>query len=262
MTEDTAWPEAWSALYDAMDVDRRLHVDFYAGLVTPGTRSLLDLGCGTGSITLAMAKAMAEGGRVVGVDLSPKMIEIARARAPQHDWQVGDLCQPGVQGPFDLIVICFHTLQMLVRDDQVRAAFRSVAGLLSPEGRFAFDIYQPNLPWLAQVSPEESIARAFTLPDGTAIDVVERGARYDPQSLILTGEWILRERDSGRVLPVEPIIQRARQYFPTDILAMLDAADLAVEERFGELDRRPLTSDSKRQVYVCRRKASATAGAR
>ena len=47
-TNDTSWPTEWAALYDAMDVDRTPHLDFYSSLVGPDTRALLDLGCGTG----------------------------------------------------------------------------------------------------------------------------------------------------------------------------------------------------------------------
>lgn len=250
---DPAWPDAWSAIYDAMDVDRRLHLSFYIGLVTPQTRSLLDLGCGTGTITLQIAAAMAPGGRVTGVDLSPKMIEIAQGLAPQHEWVVGDICAPGVDGPFDLIVICFHTLQMLVEDAQLHQAFTAISALLSPQGRFAFDIYQPNEAWLAAVDPAPYVARKFTDAEGRAFDVVESNARYDAATKILSGEWRLQDHATGRILPLEPIVQRVRQFYPADIDRALAQSGMVAEARFGELDRRPLEPGSKRQVYICKR---------
>jgi SAM-dependent methyltransferase len=248
---DPAWPEAWSALYDAMDIDRSLHLNFYSGLVTDQTRSILDLGCGTGSITLQVAAKMAPGGRVVGVDLSPKMIEIAQGLAPQHEWSIGDICDPGVKGPFDLIMICFHTLQMLAEDGQLQQAFKSIAALLSAQGRFAFDIYQPNDAWLASVEPEIFVARQFSDGQGRNFNVVESNAHYDAPSRILSCEWRLQDRETGRMLPVDPIVQRVRQYYPADIQAALAAAGMVALERFGELDRRPLEPTSKRQVYIC-----------
>ena len=250
---DPAWPDAWSAIYDAMDVDRRLHLSFYKSLITPDTQSLLDLGCGTGSITLQVASAMAPGGTVTGVDLSPKMIEIAKGLAPQHAWSVGDICDPGVPGTYDLIMICFHTLQMLVEDAQLHQAFKSISALLSPKGRFAFDIYQPNESWLAAVDPGSYVARQFSDAQGRKFDVVESNARYDAQTRILSGEWRLRDHDTGRMLPLEPIVQRVRQYYPADIDAALAASGMVALDRFGELDRRPLEPSSKRQVYVCAR---------
>ena len=250
---DSAWPEAWSAIYDAMDLDRSPHLAFYTRLVTSRTQSLLDLGCGTGSITLALAAAMPPGARVTGVDLAPKMIEIARRRAPQHEWVVGDICDPPVAGKFDLIVICFHTLQMLLTDAQLHQAFRSIAAYLAPAGRFAFDIYQPNLAWLNSVDPAPSVARQYIDSTGRGIDVVEANSRYDSSTAILSGEWTLRDSATGRPIEIEPIVQRVRQYFPADIDQALAQSGMRWTDRFGELDRQPFTLQSKRQVYICTR---------
>jgi SAM-dependent methyltransferase len=250
---DSAWPEGWAFLYDAMDVDRSLHRQFYTGLITPATHRMLDLGCGTGSITLAMAERMAPGSHVTGVDLSPAMIEIARKLAPQHDWLVGDICDPPVLGPFDLVVICFHTLQVLLDEADLARCFQAVAQCLAPDGRFAFDIYQPNPDWLAQIDSGPHLARQFTGSDGVAYDVMEHGASYDAGTAVLSGLWTLHDRASGQQLPLEPIVQRVKQYFPQDIARHLAAAGLIVSERYGELDKAAFTATSKRQVYVCKK---------
>lgn len=249
---DPAWPDGWAALYDAMDVDRGPHLAFYAGLVTPDVTSLLDLGCGTGSITLAMAARMVPGGRVAGIDLSPRMIEIARSRAPDHDWRVGDISQPPVSAKYDLIVCCFHTLQVLVDEADLARCFAFVAAHLAPGGRFAFDIYRPNLDWLAAIDGAPQVARRFTDSQGRHRHVVETGAVYDPDARVLSGTWVLHDSTTGDALPLAPIVQRVRQYFPEDIVRLLAAAGLEATERYGDLDRSPGGPGCKLQVYVCR----------
>ncbi len=254
MTAHTpAWPEVWSALYDAMDLDRRPHLDFYTSLVTPETRSLLDLGCGTGSITLAIAAAMPAGARVTGVDLSPEMIRIAKDRAPNHEWVIGDLAAPPVTGPFDLAVICFHTLQMLTDPADLDRCFANVAAVLAPGGRFAFDIYRPNLAWLTAVSPEAHVARQFRDASGRLVDVVETEARYDAEAGILSGLWHLVDSATGENLGVEPLEQRVKQFFPADVSAAFARAGLRIVEYWGDLDRSPPTEASRRQIYVAQK---------
>ncbi len=254
MSDDArAWPADWSALYDMTDLDRRPLRDFYRSLAADRTHSLLDLGCGTGSVTLDIITPLPPGARVVGVDLSPKMIEIARSRAPDLEWLVGDLCAPPVTGPFDLITVCFHTLQMLLDDAQLAQAFRSAAGLLAPGGRFAFDIYQPNLDWLARLDPTPVVVRRVRDDQGRWLEVRDGGATYDPVTRVLSSQWTLHDGETGQLLPLAPLPLRVRQYFPDEVAAHLAAAGLRIAERYGDFDRRAFGPGTIRQILVCER---------
>ncbi len=248
---DPAWPAEWASLYDQMDVDRSLHRAFYAGLVSPAVSSLLDLGCGTGSITMDMAAGLAPRGRVVGVDLSARMVDLARERAPQHEWYVGDICDPPVTGQFDLITCCFHTLQALLDEADLARCLANVARLMAPGGRFAFDIYRPNLAWLTALEPLPTIARQFTDASGRAMNVIEHGARYDPDRRVVSGSWGLQDALTGESVSVAPITQRLKQYFPEDVARLLSGAGLKSVAEFGGLDRSAAQTGSKLQVHIC-----------
>jgi ubiquinone/menaquinone biosynthesis C-methylase UbiE len=74
---------------------------------------VLDLGCGTGSLSVLLAEL---GHPVHGVDLSPRMLERAAAKARRHGVEValveGDAGDPPVDGPFD-VVLARHVLWAL-----------------------------------------------------------------------------------------------------------------------------------------------------
>ena len=72
------WVEK-QGVFDAMF--EPLNEALVASVVERGARSVLDVGCGTGATTLAMARAMGEGGRAVGLDISEPMIVSARENA-------------------------------------------------------------------------------------------------------------------------------------------------------------------------------------
>lgn len=250
MTDEHAgWHGDWVELYDFIDADRGPHLGFYVPLAE-GAGSLLDLGCGTGIITLEVAARLRPGARVVGVDLSPVMLAAARARAPWVDWRLGDLTDPPVEGPFDLVMVCFHTLQMLTDPADFARTMRNVALHLTPRGRFAFDIYQPNYDWLAAQRPDPHFVRAFTGPGDEALQIWEIDSAWDPVARLHTGTWTLRD-GQGIPLPMPPMPLVLRQYDPDEVQAMLADAGLRVVEVYGDLDRRPLTPATKRQVYVC-----------
>ncbi|WP_416980753.1 class I SAM-dependent methyltransferase [Streptomyces sp. T028] len=92
---------------------------------------VLDLGCGTGSLSLLAAE---QGHRVTGVDLSPPMIELARAKLAGRDavFLLGDAAAPPVgEQRFDAVLVR-HVLWTL--PDPARV-LRHWAGLLRPGGR-------------------------------------------------------------------------------------------------------------------------------
>ncbi|MFE7316256.1 class I SAM-dependent methyltransferase [Streptomyces sp. NPDC057555] len=101
------------------------------GWLPPEPSTVLDLGCGTGSLALLAAE---RGHRVTGVDRSPAML--ARARAKLAGWPaaflVGDAAQPPVgERRFDVVLVR-HVLWAL---PDPAAALRHWAGLLAPGGR-------------------------------------------------------------------------------------------------------------------------------
>lgn len=102
-----------------------------AGWLPQQPGDLLDLGCGTGSLSLLAAEA---GHRVTGVDLSPAMVDLARAKLAGRDavFMVGDATAPPVGERLFDVVLARHLLWALPDLDR---ALRQWRGLLRPGGR-------------------------------------------------------------------------------------------------------------------------------
>jgi SAM-dependent methyltransferase len=106
-----------------------------------GPARVLDLGCGTGRLTLAMAAA---GHRVTGVDPAAASIEAARRKigAERVTWVVGTSAE--LEGSFDVAVLTSHVAQFLVTDEEWDRTFADVHGALVPGGRLVFDTRDPH----------------------------------------------------------------------------------------------------------------------
>ena len=86
--QKTAWNgrsgSAWVEAQEALDRMFLPFEEILAGTIPAGSnQSVLDVGCGTGATTLAIARRLGATGRVVGVDISEPMLGLARARAEQ-----------------------------------------------------------------------------------------------------------------------------------------------------------------------------------
>ena len=110
-----------------------------AEMVMPGREqvSILDLGCGTGLAGLAFRPLAS---RLDGVDLSPAMIEKARARGIYDHLDVADLESAlAAPGPAYDLILAADTLVYL---GDLACVFRAAHGRLSPDGFFLFTVEQ------------------------------------------------------------------------------------------------------------------------
>src|SRR5580658_6930104 len=104
-----------------------------AGLVAsvaPEPASVLDAGCGTGRVAIELHR---RGRRVVGIDLDPSMLEVARRKAPYIPWIQSDLAGPdlSVDQPFDAVVLAGNVLIFLTPGTESDVV-SNLAGLLAP----------------------------------------------------------------------------------------------------------------------------------
>ena len=159
MTENHA-----SDLYDAVN-DWGPSDDFFLGFLTetPGARAL-DLGCGTGGITLAAAAA---GCSVMGVDPDKPSLRAARSKpgADRVQWVDGTSRAIPAGTRFDAAIMSSNVVQEILDDAELARSFRDIAAHLVPGGRLAFDARDPDARGWEAWTKERS-HRIVDLPEG------------------------------------------------------------------------------------------------
>jgi SAM-dependent methyltransferase len=218
-------------------------------------RRMLELACGTGRLTLPLARlGLVE--ELVALDKSAAFLERLRSRLSGEPITVveSDMRAPEVDGPFDLIVVPFNSLAYLTSRESRIACLRSVRSLLAPRGRFAFDLVAPRYDFLAEALTPSPPVRVDV--DHAALDHgVSRFRRsytdsYDPSSQTLrsTNRYEIFYEDGRvdhRIADLDWHI-----YFPGELELLLGAAGMTVVERFGDYDRRPWDAASRRYLWL------------
>ncbi len=115
----------------------------YCLQLAEGCRSVLDLGCGTGSLALAIARK--HDCDVVGVDPAGAMLDVARRQdgAGKVSWVEADARDVMLGRQFDLIVMTGHAFQCLLTEQDQLALMSTMRKHLAPDGRFIFDSRNP-----------------------------------------------------------------------------------------------------------------------
>lgn len=123
-------------------------------LVTPGSR-VLEVGTGLGDLLAAIA-----GPGSIGIDISPRMVELGRARHPELDLRVLDVETGALPaGPFDFIVLS-DAVGLL---DDIQNALERLKSLLAPGGRIVLTYY--NFLWEPALKLAERLGLKTHWPD-------------------------------------------------------------------------------------------------
>jgi SAM-dependent methyltransferase len=216
---------------------------FYLDLVM-AARSVLDVGCGTGSI-LKRARAEGHTGRLVGLDPDHAMLEVARA-GRDIEWHEGRASEIPWEGEFEIAIMSGNAFQCLVTDEEIVASLAAIHRALVPGGTFAFDTRNPGAQeWLEW---DEMAPMAVIDPAGRELAI-----SYDVLD-VRDGVVTLTENTSladGTPLRVDRgelrFVERA------DLARFLTSAGFEIAAQYGTWDRGPFTSSSAFVVTLVRR---------
>jgi SAM-dependent methyltransferase len=131
-----------AAIYDAMDSDRSDLAAYLALTEAFGARSLLDIGCGTGTFACLLA---ARGVEVTGIDPAPASLEVARRKpfADRVQWLAG-IASDLLPLQMDLATMTGNVAQVFLRDDELTSTFEAAHAALNPGGRLVFEVRDPD----------------------------------------------------------------------------------------------------------------------
>jgi SAM-dependent methyltransferase len=144
-------------IYDPLDPDRS-DLDAYLAIVDEfGARSVLDIGCGTGTFACLMAS---RGVEVTGLDPAGASLDVARAKpgADRVRWLHGDVASlPSLQ--VDLVTMTGNVAQVFLTDEEWDSVLRHAHASLRPGGRLVFETRDPARGAWLEWNRESSRAR-------------------------------------------------------------------------------------------------------
>jgi SAM-dependent methyltransferase len=228
--------DAIARLYDPWSHSVTEDIDFYVEEARRSRGPVVELACGTGRIAVPVARA---GIRVIGVDGSAAMLEVARERAAAAgvgglvDLRLGDLRHPPVDERVPLVLVPFRSLLHMTTEHDRERALEAARELLLPGGKLVFDVFAPSAEDI-----EATHGRWLEREPG----IFER-ADWDEGERTLTLSVRRGEEASTMVLAWLAPIEWRR---------LLDRAGFEVEAHYGWFDRRPYAGEED-FVFVARR---------
>lgn len=232
---------ALAAFYDA-DCGWSEDRSFYLSLAGIPPQRILDLGCGTGLICDAYS---ALGHDVTGVDPAPAMLDIARLKphGDEVEWVLSTAQDFRSDNRFDLIIMTGHAFQVLLAEEDIRAAFDMVRAHLAPTGRFVFESRNPAIDWQRLWNSTHEF-----MADGRTIICTTRTLSRDGNRLTFEQRY---EFDG------QALTSRSELLFPThgEIGKRLRDCGLLVESLLGGWHGESFDQESSHEMIISVRRA-------
>ncbi len=215
----------------------------------PGNKDakILELCCGTGRLTLPIAK---EGYNISGVDYTISMLEQAKVKAFEAGLKVdfieADIRTLDLPEKYDLIFIPFNSVHHLYQNDDLFKAFNVVRKHLKTGGLFLLDCYNPNIHYIIEGEKELREIAEYTTNDGRRV-LIKQVMRYENSTQINRIEWhyfINGKFDSIQNLDM-------RMFFPQELDGYLRWMGFSIIHKFGSFEEEPFYDHSEKQVFVC-----------
>jgi SAM-dependent methyltransferase len=229
--------DAIARVYDPWSLSVTEDVEFYVEEASAAGGPVVELACGTGRITIPIAQA---GIPVIGVDDSPRMLDVARERVRAAgvgdlvDLRRGDLREPPVPERVPLVLIPFRSLLHMTTEADRERALTAAHELLLPRGRLIFDVFAPSAD-----DVEATHGRWLEREPG----IFER-ADWDQGARTLTLSVRRGEEASTMVLA---------WLSPPEWTRLLQRAGFEIDGVYGWFDRRPYSGEED-FVFVARKR--------
>ncbi len=224
-------------------------IPFYLKQAQMSGGPVLELGCGTGRVTIPMAEA---GFVMTGLDVSAPMLDQARLKASEKGlsimWVEADCRDFSLGSRFGTIIFPFNGIAHIHDRESHEALFARVREHLESEGRFVVDWFNPSLEILIRDEDQRYPCFEYEDPDGRGKVTVTENNFYDRATQINHVKWYYKIGN----MPEEVRELNMRILYPQEFDYLLHYNGFEIVAKYGDHKESSFGSGSRHQLVVCR----------
>lgn len=233
-------------------------LDFYMSMI-PADASILEVGCGTGRVAIALAE---RGNVVTGVDLSQEMLDVFKNKLKEHSGCADriylhrmDMRYLNLGQTYDWIIFPFRAFQALTSHEDRLACLSAVSQQMTKTSTAILTLFNPKRSILDTWGKKgildfEQVEEAT----GRRIRRYQDQIWHDADKQIIAARLRYEIYDKGN--PVETLRDDLElgYLYPDQCISLFGECNMVVVDSFGHYDRRALSKDEQvEQIYILRK---------
>jgi SAM-dependent methyltransferase len=259
--------DPWAIYYDFIHEGLAGEAEFYVAQALARGADLLELGCGTGRITLVMGMS---GVHVVGLDISGEMLSVCREKEDALGVLPGivhliqaDMRSFSLARTFPLIAMPYRTFMHLLTAEAQEQCLRNVYQHLSPNGVFIFNTWAStpvNMAHLAATIGNGEFRAAEICPVDETVQLKHyHAAKIDTQQQLLLEKHRIEEVDSSGAIQLSRELTLTRALTTPSVLTRLfEHCDFEVEALLGNFAGDEFNESSSEMIWLLKKGTGAS----
>lgn len=224
----------------------------YLNFMNTYGKKILELGCGTGRLTIPLAQ---NGAIITGIDLNDDMLEICKQKTPNSvDIKLvnGNITNYSIEESFDLVIAPCNVINHLISLEQVDMMIKCSKKHLKSGGRLIIDNSIPPLTEMIESNGKLEILDFQDNSNGTVIKDYYLPT-YDFVNNLEFDKIKLEEYKDGMIINCEEIEETMAFYYPRELRYLILQNGFEIEKEMGSLKKgTPLTMNSREMIFICK----------
>ncbi|MEK7434612.1 MAG: class I SAM-dependent methyltransferase [Cyanobacteriota bacterium] len=249
-----------SALYDALYLGLKGEKEFYVSESLKIGGNILELGCGTGRITIPIAQS---GLDIVGIDNSEGLLKEANEKVSKIknlpgnvEFLYGDMRDFSLEKKFDLIIIPYRAFLHLHTPEDQKKTLRNIHNHLNENGKLIMNMFFPRIDVIDSSinTLGNAIKQVKTLENNGKKTIFYDSRTYSSYTQLIHQYFIAEELDENGIVT-------SKQYFPLtlrwvtkfEMEHLFELCNFKIENLYGWFDKRNLSDESEEMIWVVKK---------
>ena len=242
--------DSWAEIYDLIHVDLTDDIKFYVEEALFSNGEILEIGCGTGRVTIPMAQM---GANVTAVDISEAMLKTLSSKIYPNNINLKpikmDMRSLSLPNRFDLIIIPFHGFQSLLQYEDQSECLESLRNHLARDGTLIIDLFVPDRNMLEQEQNKVYFIKNILLPDDNRSITLWHSSRFDIPHQIISTKLFIDINENGRMIESQAKDFSLRYIHRYEAEYLFKNSGFKLKNLFGDFDRNNFGPNSEEMIW-------------